>query len=124
MVMFKSNGSLEHISGKFGGVFFRQMKCSNQIVKPPHNIGEEPSPNQKKRQRCFSKCWRIIKKVATVEFVAAWSQYANEHPKTNAKGEQYTMSWAQAFMSYNIRRCVNDLLMEKWPPGYEPTEYL
>ena len=116
MAMVKLGDGVVEINGKSGGDVFRKDQCGQHIQSTPRYVSNEPSPSQKKRRRAFRKCLNYIRRYSTVEFAYRWQNHANNHPRTNKKGETITLAWWQEFMSINIIRIVNDLDILQFPP--------
>jgi len=116
MAMFKAHGALEHVSGKCGGVFFRQMPCSNQIVTPPRRIKKQPTQEQLKVQQAFRFVYRFWHRYVEKIYSGQWWNYANRHPRTGRKGQEVYWTATDWFMHFNITLYLNGQSLILLPP--------
>lgn len=119
MAMVKLSGMITEIEGKVGGNVWRSDVCGSHIQALPTPRRKEPSPQQKDRQKAFRFLITITKRCFTVEIAAYWQDHANRHPRTNKKGETYTLTWFQMFICHNINKVVAGEDPDLLPPGYE-----
>lgn len=120
MVMLKLAGGISEIEGKGPGGIYRVDQCGQHIQAPPRDISDGPSEKQRTRQNAFSLLRSYVQTHGTFWFVAAWSDYSNQHPKKTKKGKVYFSSWYNAFIGYNINFIVKGLPFHPLPPGYPP----
>lgn len=117
MAMVKVAQPITEINGKSGGNVWRKDQCGQHVQKTPRTVSNEPTRSQRKRQKAYTACMNYIRRNSTPEFAARWQQYANNHPKTNKKGETYNLTWWQQFMAINVVRVFNDQPIQQYPPS-------
>lgn len=118
MAMYITDGT--EIEGKVGGTIFRSDRCGTHVESAGRYINREPTDKQIARRISFSKLVGYLRVWATFEFVGAWQDYANLHPRKNRKGKWYYLTWWQEFISYNLNNTIAGQIPQRWPPGYIP----
>lgn len=119
MVMIQKGDGWTEIEGKFGDTIFRKDQCGQHAQQPPRGGIPPPGRPPTPRQKAFRFLLNIVKRCFTEEVAAYWQDYANNHPRKNKKGETYTLTWFQMFISYNINKVVAGEDPDLLPPGYE-----
>jgi hypothetical protein len=120
MTMIKLAAGITEIEGKGPGGIWRYDQCGQHLQTYPREIEHGPSEKQRARQNAFSVLRSYVQTHGTFYFVAAWSNYAMQHPKKTSKGKIYYSTWYNTFLGFNINNVVNGLPIQPLPPGYPP----
>lgn len=119
MAIIKTTAGAAHLSGKHGGVIFAQHRCSYQINSLPRGRPRRGSANQEKWRKAFGLCMWAAGGFYTYEWMILWSIFGNGIIRYNRKGDPYSLTWLQAFISVNQLRIYNGLPALEFPPHYE-----
>lgn len=112
MVMVRLSAPLAEINGKGPGGIWRVDVCGQHLQKYPRPIPTRFSPEWRLHEDYFRFIWAEYHLHSwTTHERASWNTYANNHVITNLKGQPYTLSWTNAYMSVNLHRLAAGLII-------------
>lgn len=118
MAMTKLGGGITEINGKMSGNIFRHDQCGQHIQSWPRQVAlKNPTEEQLLQRACFRDCVWVWGNDVTDQQVLRWYHYAAMHWKTNKKGEPIQLSGWNAFLSINLPRARNGVVLLRDPPA-------